>query len=84
MQLVEEELSGINDVWKEPRFDTLPHVVEVLTCLDPQDAIDALTKQRDAIEVLVDDVVHIYYVGFNKAIHNYSQVNNSALALSLW
>lgn len=73
-QLVEEELAGIDDSWKEPRFDTLPHVVDVLTCRDPKEALLELQKQTDNIDVLVDDVVSIYYVGFNKAIHNYSQV----------
>lgn len=71
---VEDQLSGIQDVWKEPRFDTLPHVVAVLTSGYPQDDITSLARLRDTIEVLVDDVVQIYHVGFNKAIHNYSQI----------
>ncbi|CAI7934097.1 unnamed protein product, partial [Closterium sp. NIES-54] len=73
-QAVEDQLSGIQDVWKEPRFDTLPHVVAVLTSGYPQDDMASLAKLRDTIEVLVDDVVQAYHQGFNKAIHNYSQV----------
>ena len=30
--------------------------------------------QRERIEELVDDVVQGYHNGFNKAIHNYSQI----------
>ncbi|GJP40093.1 hypothetical protein CLOM_g24381 [Closterium sp. NIES-68] len=71
---VEDQLSGIQDVWKEPRFDTLPHVVAVLTSGYPQDDMGSLAKLRDTIEVLVDDVVQAYHQGFNKAIHNYSQI----------
>ncbi|CAI7818343.1 unnamed protein product, partial [Closterium sp. NIES-54] len=71
---VEDQLSGIQDVWKEPRFDTLPHVVAVLTSGYPQDDMASLAKLRDTIEVLVDDVVQAYHQGFNKAIHNYSQI----------
>jgi hypothetical protein len=49
-------------------------VVAVLTSKDSEGALETLREQRDAIEELVDDVVHIYHNGFNKAIHNYSQV----------
>ena len=33
-----------------------------------------LRDQRDTIEGLVDEVVQGYHNGFNKAIHNYSQI----------
>ena len=33
-----------------------------------------LKAQQERIEALVDDVVQGYHVGFNKAIHNYSQI----------
>lgn len=33
-----------------------------------------LRGQRDTIEGLVDEVVRGYHNGFNKAIHNYSQI----------
>ncbi|CAM6126948.1 unnamed protein product [Calypogeia fissa] len=68
------ELDGIDDVWKQARFDSLPHVVQVLTSQDPDGAVRRLQEQRDAIEELVDDVVRGYHNGFNKAIHNYSQI----------
>lgn len=61
-------------MWKERKFDSLPHVVEVLTSRDPQVSLRSLRKQRDSIEGLVDEVVRGYHSGFNKAIHNYSQV----------
>jgi hypothetical protein len=72
--IVKKELQSIDDVWKQPRFDSLPHVVAVLTSKDSEGALETLREQRDAIEELVDDVVRIYHNGFNKAIHNYSQV----------
>eukprot|EP00850_Spirogloea_muscicola_P018757 SM000175S03304 [mRNA] locus=s175:78774:86947:- [translate_table: standard] len=72
--VVEEELNGIPEVWKQSRFDSLPHVVEVLTSRDPEGALRALQQQSEAIEDLVDDVVQGYHNGFNRAIHNYSQI----------
>ena len=33
-----------------------------------------LRAQRERVEELVDDVVQAYHNGFNKAIHNYSQI----------
>lgn len=33
-----------------------------------------LKGQQEAIEQLVDNVVQGYHSGFNKAIHNYSQI----------
>jgi len=64
---VEEELAGIDDSWKEPRFDTLPHVVDVLTCRDPKEALLELQKQTDNIDVLVDDVrLHLLTLGSTK------------------
>lgn len=75
IQFVKEELDNIDDKWKQARFDSLPHVVEILTCKDPEEALQHLRDQRDEIEELVDDVVRGYHNGFNRAIHNYSQVS---------
>eukprot|EP00897_Mesotaenium_endlicherianum_P010606 jgi/Mesen1/9574/ME000065S09000 len=72
--MIEDELSALDDIWKQPRFDSLPHVVEVLTSRNPQQALQKLSDQRDAVEFLVDEVVQGYHNGFNKAIHNYSQI----------
>ncbi|KAL3692079.1 hypothetical protein R1sor_005730 [Riccia sorocarpa] len=72
--VVKAELDGIDDIWKQARFDSLPYVVQVLTSQDPEGAVRNLQKQRDEIEELVDDVVRGYSSGFNKAIHNYSQI----------
>ena len=73
-QSIDDELGNFNAVLKQERFDSLPHVVAVLTSRDPQVALRELRKQRDAIEDLVDAVVQGHHDGFNKAIHNYSQV----------
>ena len=74
MQIVKAQLDSIDDTWKQPRFDSLPHVVEVITSPNVPAAVERLRETRDAIEELVDGVVRIYHNGFNKAIHNYSQV----------
>ena len=73
-QIVQAELEEIGEVWKQARFDSLPHVVGILTSQVPEDAIQSLRQQRDDIEDIVDDVVKGYHDGFNKAFHNYSQV----------
>ncbi|MCO5586381.1 hypothetical protein L7F22_040321 [Adiantum nelumboides] len=72
--VIQAELDEIDEVWKQDRFDSLPHVVEILTSQVPEDAIQSLQEQRDAIEDIVDDVVRGYHNGFNKAFHNYSQI----------
>ena len=33
-----------------------------------------LRAQRERVDVLVDQVVQDYHAGFNKSIHNYSQI----------
>ncbi|KAI5072276.1 hypothetical protein GOP47_0012382 [Adiantum capillus-veneris] len=73
-EVIQAELDEIDEVWKQDRFDSLPHVVEILTSQVPEDAIQSLREQRDAIEDIVDDVVRGYHNGFNKAFHNYSQI----------
>lgn len=73
-EVIQAELDEIDEVWKQARFDSLPHVVEILTSQVPEDAIESLREQRDAIEDIVDDVVRGYHNGFNKAFHNYSQI----------
>eukprot|EP00958_Prasinococcus_capsulatus_P018841 scaffold2254_cov393-Prasinococcus_capsulatus_cf.AAC.9 len=40
----------------------------------PQAQLQQLREQRDALELLVDEVVQAYHNGFNKALHNYSQI----------
>lgn len=74
MQMVKAQLDSIDDAWKQPRFDSLPYVVEIITSPNIEASVERLRETRDAIEEIVDGVVRIYHNGFNKAIHNYSQV----------
>ncbi|XP_024372095.1 exocyst complex component SEC8 isoform X2 [Physcomitrium patens] len=72
--LVKVQLDSIDDAWKQPRFDSLPYVVEVITSPNIEASVERLRETRDAIEEIVDGVVRHYHNGFNKAIHNYSQI----------
>ncbi|CAA3000568.1 exocyst complex component SEC8 [Olea europaea subsp. europaea] len=69
-----EELSKIDESWAAARFDSLPHVVHILTSKDREGDVQILKEQSDIIEEVVDEVVHAYHGGFNKAIQNYSQI----------
>lgn len=69
-----EELSRIDENWAAARFDSLPHVVHILTSKDREGALQALKEQSEIIEEVVDEVVHAYHSGFNRAIQNYSQI----------
>lgn len=73
-QYLKEGLSRIDEGWAAARFDSLPHVVHILTSKDREGEIQFLKEQSDLIEDVVDEVVHAYHHGFNKAIQNYSQV----------
>lgn len=76
MQYLRDELSRIDESWAAARFDSLPHVVHILTSKDRESEVQFLKEQSDIIEEVVDEVVHAYHSGFNKAIQNYSQVSN--------
>ncbi|XP_020575314.1 exocyst complex component SEC8 [Phalaenopsis equestris] len=69
-----EGLSRIDESWAAARFDSLPHVVHILTSRDREGEVQFLKEQSDLIEDVVDEVVHAYHHGFNKAIQNYSQI----------
>uniref|UniRef100_A0A7N2MDR3 Exocyst complex component Sec8 n=1 Tax=Quercus lobata TaxID=97700 RepID=A0A7N2MDR3_QUELO len=69
-----EEISRIDESWAAARFDSLPHVVHILTSKDREGEVQFLKEQSDIIEEVVDEVVHAYHSGFNKAIQNYSQI----------
>lgn len=69
-----EELLRIDDSWAAARFDSLPHVVHILTSKDRDGEAQVLKEQSDVVEEVVDEVVHAYHGGFNKAIQNYSQI----------
>ncbi|KAL0041964.1 hypothetical protein WJX79_010411 [Trebouxia sp. C0005] len=71
---VDDELDKIPSELKDPRFDSLRHVLNILSAVDAEAALEELRGQRDTIEELVDEVVSGYHNGFNKAIHNYSQI----------
>ncbi|CAI9767484.1 unnamed protein product [Fraxinus pennsylvanica] len=71
---LKEELSKIDENWAAARFDSLPHVVHILTSKDREGDVQILKEQSDIIEEVVDEVVHAYHGGFNKAIQNYSQI----------
>ncbi|KHN00869.1 Putative exocyst complex component 4 [Glycine soja] len=74
MQYLREDLSRIDESWVAARFDSLPHVVHILTSKDRDAAAQFLKEQSDIIEEVVDEVVHSYHSGFNRAIQNYSQI----------
>ncbi|KAE8683244.1 hypothetical protein F3Y22_tig00111213pilonHSYRG00571 [Hibiscus syriacus] len=69
-----EELLRVEDCWNAQRFDSLPHVVRILTSRNREGELEILKEQIDVVEEVVDEVVHTYHGGFNKAIQNYSQV----------
>ncbi|XP_074558363.1 exocyst complex component SEC8 isoform X2 [Curcuma longa] len=71
---LKEGLSRIDGSWAASRFDSLPHVVHILTSKDREGEVRFLTEQSDLVEDVVDEVVHVYHHGFNKAIQNYSQI----------
>jgi exocyst complex component 4 len=73
-QYLREELSRIDESWAAARFDSLPHVVHILTSKDREAEAQVLKEQSDVVEDVVDEVVQSYHSGFNKAIQNYSQV----------
>lgn len=75
MQYLRDEISRIDENWAAQRFDSLPHVVHILTSKDREGDILFLKEQSDVVEEVVDEVVHAYHSGFNKAIQNYSQVS---------
>ncbi|GAU33498.1 hypothetical protein TSUD_72600 [Trifolium subterraneum] len=74
MQYLREELSRIDETWTAARFDSLPHVVHILTSKDREGAAQYLKEQSDVVEEVVDEVVQSYHSGFNRAIQNYSQI----------
>ncbi|CAI0442647.1 unnamed protein product [Linum tenue] len=73
-EYLRDELLKIDESWATPRFDSLPHVVHILTSRDRENELHYLKEQRDIVEEVVDEVVHAYHGGFNKAIQNYSQI----------
>ena len=74
IQYLREELERIDESWSASRFDSLPHVVHILTSKDREGEVQILKEQSDVVEEVVDEVVHADHSGFNKAIQNYSQV----------
>ncbi|XWS66207.1 hypothetical protein CRYUN_Cryun05aG0180000 [Craigia yunnanensis] len=73
-EYLRDELSRIDETWAAARFDSLPHVVRILTSKDREGELQILKEQSDVVEDVVDEVVHAYHSGFNKAIQNYSQI----------
>ncbi|KAK6228276.1 hypothetical protein SCA6_000616 [Theobroma cacao] len=73
-EYLRDELSRIDESWAAARFDSLPHVVRILTSKDRDGEVQILKDQSDVVEDVVDEVVHAYHSGFNKAIQNYSQI----------
>ncbi|CAJ2645270.1 unnamed protein product [Trifolium pratense] len=69
-----EDIPRIDECWAAAHFDLLPHVVHILTSKDREGAAQILKEQSDVIEEVVDEVLHSYHTGFNRAIKNYSQV----------
>ncbi|KAJ0771234.1 putative Sec8 exocyst complex component specific domain, exocyst complex component Sec8/EXOC4 [Helianthus annuus] len=73
-EYLREDLENVDESWTVARFDSLPHVVHILTSKDRGGEIQALKDQSDIVEEVVDEVVQTYHSGFNRAIQNYSQI----------
>ncbi|GJN03279.1 hypothetical protein PR202_ga20707 [Eleusine coracana subsp. coracana] len=58
---LKEGLRRIDEGWAAARFDSLPHVVHILTSKDREGEIQFLKEQSDLIEDVVDEVVHAYH-----------------------
>ncbi|XP_023529609.1 exocyst complex component SEC8-like isoform X1 [Cucurbita pepo subsp. pepo] len=71
---LKNEIARVDESWAAARFDSLPHVVHILTSKDRDGEAQILREQNDVIEEVVDEVVHTFHSGFNKAIQNYSQI----------
>ncbi|KAK9861775.1 hypothetical protein WJX84_004517 [Apatococcus fuscideae] len=71
---VDDVLDSIPSEFKDPRFDSLQHVLSTLSSVNAESALEKLRDQRQVVEETVDDIVQGYHSGFNKAIHNYSQI----------
>ncbi|XP_043704593.1 exocyst complex component SEC8-like [Telopea speciosissima] len=71
---LKEDLSRVDESWAAARFDSLPHVVHILTSKDRESEVHYLKEQSEIVEDVVDEVVHAYHTGFNRAIQNYSQI----------
>ncbi|KAJ0102483.1 hypothetical protein Patl1_06037 [Pistacia atlantica] len=66
-----EEIARIDESWVAARFDSLPHVVHILTSKDREGEVQVLKDQNDVIEEVVDEVVH--------ALSQWLQQSNSEL-----
>ncbi|XP_019196795.1 PREDICTED: exocyst complex component SEC8-like [Ipomoea nil] len=73
-EYLRDDLCKIDESWTTARFDSLPHVVHILTSKDREGEVHILKEQSEIVEEIVDEVVHAYHGGFNKAIQNYSQI----------
>ncbi|KAL4452048.1 hypothetical protein ABPG75_007710 [Micractinium tetrahymenae] len=70
----DEEMSRVDARFSNPKFDSLRHVLTVLSSSNAEQQVEEMREQRDTVEGLVDAVVEGYHAGFNKSIHNYSQI----------
>ena len=70
MQNLKEDLSQIGESWAAACFDSLPHVVHILTSKDRETALQALKERNDVLEEVVSAVVLAYHSGFHGAIQN--------------
>ncbi|KAM7272656.1 hypothetical protein ACFE04_027319 [Oxalis oulophora] len=73
-EYLRDEIAKVDESWAAARFDSLPHVVHILTSKDREGEVQILKEQSDVVEEVVDEVVQAYHGGFNKAIQNYSQI----------
>ena len=55
-------------------LNSLKHVIEILSAVDPKDLVEDLTGAKNRLESLIDNVVDVYHNGFNLAIQNYSKI----------
>ncbi|KAK9811074.1 hypothetical protein WJX73_000162 [Symbiochloris irregularis] len=71
---IDEELSQIPTHFSDPRFDSLKHVLDVLSAFDSEPRIIELREYYGRVDELVDTVAETYSGGFRRSITNYSSI----------
>jgi len=75
---VDRELDSLPSDFRTSRFDSLKHVTEILSAVDPkelvEELVEELTDTKKRLGGLIDNVVDVYHNGFNLAIQNYSKI----------
>ena len=67
-------VANLGEKYADARFEPLAKALEILGSINAEEELESLREEWREVDLLVDGVVDLHHVGFNKSLQDYSKI----------